>query len=332
MRRALLLALLLVPGSLQAATFARTQVLMGDVQVTMTVEAAASKKGKAFSSMEKAFAEARRLEHSVSEWRKGSQATLLNRNAGKALVPVDREMTKILLRAREISEMTDGAFDITFASRKRNITFRDVVVIPELGLAYLRPGVRIGVSGIAKGYIVDAMSRILRRAGFKKFLVDAGDLYASGRWTIGIRNPDVPGSAEILCEIEAENQAVSTSGQYERGAHIIDPRIRKPAMGLKSVTVIAPTSTTADALATGLFVLGPAESEKVLANHPQIRAVFVRSDTSSPPRCAPPESWRNNATRRSWRRSRGTPSSPDTARRESRPLRDSRWASAADPR
>ncbi len=332
MRRVLFFALFLLPAGLQAETFARTQILMGDVPVTLTVDAKQTRREKAFLAMEKAFEEARRLENAVSEWRPESQATLLNRNAGRALVPVDGDMLRILLRANEIAEMTDGAFDITFASKKKNVTYRDVVVLPELGLAYLRPGVKIGVSGIAKGYIVDSMSRILRKAGFKKFLVDAGDLYASGRWTIGIRNPDQPGGRGTLCEIDVETQAVSTSGLYERGAHIIDPRTRKPAMGLKSVTVISPTSMTADALATGFFVLGPEESEKVLADHPEIRAVFVRSGTSSPPRCARLPSWRSDASRRSWRRSTGTPSSPDSEPPEPRPLRDSQWASAASPR
>jgi thiamine biosynthesis lipoprotein len=303
---------------------------MGDVPVRLTIEAPASKKEKAFTVMDAAFNEARRLENSVSEWRKGSQASLLNRNAGKAIVPVDGDMTAILVKAREISDWTGGAFDITFASKKRGVSYQNIIILPELGLAYLRPGVRIGVSGIAKGYIVDAISRILRKAGFKRFLVDAGDLYAAGKWEIGVRDPRRPESREEICKIEVKDRAVSTSGQYERGAHIIDPRTRRPvAAPLAGVTVIAEDSTTADALATAFFVLGPEESGKVIERHPGIKALFVRSGTSSPPRCAPLPSWKNGVTRRSWRRSRDTPTSPDTGRRESHPLRDSRWASAA---
>src|SRR5262249_46527459 len=144
-------------------------------------------------------------------------------------------------------------FDITFASKKKAASYRDVAIFPELGLAYLRPGVTIGVSGIAKGYIVNSMSRVLRQAGFRKFLVNAGDLYASGRWTIGIRNPDKPGSDESLCQITVVDRAVSTSGQYERGPHIVDPKTRKPDRARKSATVIASLSVEADALAKGFF-------------------------------------------------------------------------------
>lgn len=331
MKRVLLLALFLLPVTVQAGTFARTQILMGDVPVSLTVEAKPSRRERAFLAMETAFEEARRLENSLSEWREGSQATRLNRNAGRALVPVDRDMMEILLRAREVSEMTGGAFDITFSSKRKNVSYRDVITIPELGLAYLRPGVTIGVSGITKGFIVDAMARVLRKAGFKRFLVDAGDLYAAGRWEIGIRDPDRPGGNGSLCEIDVKDQAVSTSGQYERGLHIVEPRTRRRPHDLKSVTVVAKDSTTADALATGLFVLGPQESERFLEKHPGIRAVFVRSDTSSPPRCAPPPSWRSDGSRRSWRRNRGNPSPPGSEPPGSSPPRDSRWASAEGP-
>jgi thiamine biosynthesis lipoprotein len=277
-KRALLFLLFLSTDASAAEKFVRTQVLMGDVPVTLTIEASPSQKEKAFAAMEGAFAEAQRLERSVSEWREESQTTRLNRNAGKAFVPVDGEMTDLLLKAQRISERTDGAFDITFSSRKRDVSFRDVIVLPELGLAYLRPGVKIGVSGIAKGYVVDAMARVLRKAGFRKFLVDAGDLYAAGRWKIGIRNPNAPGSAESLCEIKAENRAVSTSGLYERGPHIVDPKTGRTPRTLKSVTVIAKDSTTADALATGLFVLGSEGSECFFGNRKDVKGLIVGAD------------------------------------------------------
>jgi thiamine biosynthesis lipoprotein len=233
--------------------------------------------------MTRAFEEAKRLENSLSEWREASQATRLNRNAGRALVPVDGEMTALLLKAAEISELTDGAFDITFGScrgkaKPCRASYRDVLVLPELGLAYLRSGISIGVSGIAKGYIVDAMSGVLRKAGFRKFLVNAGDLYASGRWTIGIRDPDRPGSEETLCRLTLTDRAVSTSGQYERGGHIVDPKTRKPDRARKSATVIARTSTEADALAKGFFILDREDSEKIMEKRPDLSVVLVEND------------------------------------------------------
>lgn len=275
MKRVLFFVLFLLPSAVHADFFSRTQVLMGDVPVTLTIQAKPSLRDKAFTAMETAFDEARRLENSISEWRASSQTTRLNQNAGKALVPVDREMMGLLLAARRISEMTDGAFDITFASKNKKISYRDVVLIPELGLAYLRPGVKIGVSGIAKGTIVDRMTAILRRSGFKNFLVNAGDLYAAGRWPIGIRDPDQPGKERSVAELDVKDLAVSTSGLYERGAHIIDPKTGRPPLGLKSATVVARTSQEADALATAFFVLGEERSAKVLQGLRNVSGVFV---------------------------------------------------------
>lgn len=286
---------------------------MGDVPVTLTIETSLSKKSRALEAMSRAFDEARRLENAVSEWRPDSDATRLNENAGKALVPIGRDMTNILRKAEEISEATDGAFDITFASPCKGkaspcpYDYRDVLVIPELGLAYLGPGIQIGVSSVAKGYIVDRMSDVLRKAGFRKFLINAGDLYASGRWEIGIRDPDEPSSPEALCTFKVQDRAISTSGHYERGPHIIDPRTRRPASGSKSVTVIAEDSATASSLATGLFVRGPSDSFRVFAAASPV-------DISGPPHCAPLPFSRSDASRRSWRRNRDNRSGRDTGR------------------
>lgn len=280
---------------------------MGDVPVTLTLETTLSKKSRALKAMSRAFDEARRLENAVSEWRPDSDATRLNENAGKTLVPISRDMMEVLQKAMEISEMTDGAFDITFPSKNRKATYHDVLILPELGLAYLRPGIQIGVSSVAKGYIVDRMSEMLKKAGFRKFLVNAGDLYAYGRWDIEIRDPDKPGSRDSICTIMVKDRAVSTSGRYERGPHIIDPQTRRPASGSKSVTVIAENSATASSLATGLFVRGPSDSFRVVAAASPI-------GISGPPHCAPLPFSRSDASRRSWRRNRDSRSGRDTGR------------------
>lgn len=266
--------------------FGRTQLLMGNVPVSITVEAASGKEQKVYEAMERAFEEARRIENEVSEWRSESQTSLLNHYAGKSLVPIGYDLIEILLLAHKISEMSDGAFDITFVSPDKKATYRDVVVLPSFSLAYLKnSGVKIAVSGIAKGYIVDRMSDVLRQEGFKKFLVNAGDLYASGRWEVGIRDPDHPGEEKTICKLKVKDQAVSTSGLYERGAHIIDPKTRKTVAHAGSVTVIAKSSAVADALATGAFVLGKQRLPSLLEKIPDTKVVLI--DTSSPPRCVP---------------------------------------------
>lgn len=299
MKRVLFFVLLFVPFALQAEDFTRTEVLMGDVPVAITIKTKPSRRDAAFEAMDRAFGEVRRLTDSISEWQPTSQTSRLNQNAGKAWVPIDGEMTDLLLKAREISELTQGAFDITFASRKRSVSYRDVVIVPEFGLAALKQGVTIGVSGIAKGFIVDKMTAVLRRSGFTAFLVNAGDIYAAGRWEIGIRDPERPGSSQALCTLTIRDQAVSTSGLYERGDHIINPKTRKPAKTLKSVTVISETSTQADALATAFFILGEKRAGEILKKYPKIRAIFVRSDTSAPLRSAPLPTSRTDECRRS---------------------------------
>ncbi len=229
---------------------------MGNVPVSITIETSSTHSQKIFSTMEQAFNEARRIEKDVSEWQPSSQTSLLNQNAGKFWVPIGKDLMQILLTAYEVSEKTDGAFDITFSSKNKTATYQDVLALPGLSLAFLKKkNMQIGVSGIAKGYIVDRMSDVLRKNGFRKFLVNAGDLYAEGSWSVGIRIPKSEAS-EVLCTLPVHNQAVSTSGLYERGNHIIDPHTRKPATEFQSVTVVAPTSIVADALAKGVFVGG----------------------------------------------------------------------------
>lgn len=266
-----------------AETIIRTQILMGNIPVSVSIDTAQSRRGLAIGTMEKAFAEAKRVENTVSEWREESDATRLNQNAGKAWVPIGKDMRQILLLSRDISEKTDGAFDITFPSSDRQATYRDILLEPELSLAFLpRKGMRIAVSGIAKGYIVDRMSDVLKKAGFKKYLINAGDIYAQGRWTVGIRDPDGPPEA-FLCQATLENQAISTSGNYERGPHLIDPTTKKPALGFKSLTVIAQKAALADALGTGLFVAGPVVAPCLLSSFSEITVLIF--DTAAPPHC-----------------------------------------------
>lgn len=257
---------------------------MGNIPVSITVETASSKKEKAYEAMEEAFDEARRIENEVSEWGPQSQTTLLNRNAGGRWMPIGQDLMAILREARKISEATGGAFDVTFASRNRRATFRDVEILPELFLARLkRKGAKIGVSGIAKGYIVDRMSDVLNHSGFEKYLVDAGDLFARGRWTIGIRDPGggaEPLGAKPICRITVRDRAVSTSGLYERGPHILDPKTKKPVRGdFQSVTVLAPRSILADALATAGFVMGKWGICSIQHQYPGVQVLAVDAGT-----------------------------------------------------
>jgi thiamine biosynthesis lipoprotein len=220
---------------------------------------------------------------------------------------VHPEVFTLLQRSLWASESTHGAFDITFAGCGRLWSIRDERVPDERTLAaclqavgYRRvrldawhssvwlpdANMRIGLGGIAKGYGVDSAAEVLRRRGFGRFVVDGGgDLRVEGTdldgaWTVQIAHPRDPG--RIFATLHLDRGAVVTSGDYVRyferdGVryhHILDPATGQPARRTVAVTVVAPSATDADALATGLFVLGPDRGLAALARLPGVEALF----------------------------------------------------------
>ena len=150
-----------------------------------------------------------------------------------------------------------------------------------------KPGMKIDIGAIAKGYMVDKMVAVLRTGGIRRALVNAGgDMYALAAplgkkaWRVGIQDPH--SSNSVIEVIEISNEAVATSGDYEkffvidgkRFSHIIDPGTGYPASGLVSVTVIARTATEADALSTALFVMGEKEGRELIKEMSNVRAIF----------------------------------------------------------
>jgi thiamine biosynthesis lipoprotein len=145
----------------------------------------------------------------------------------------------------------------------------------------------IGLGGIAKGFIVDRAAEVLRRHGFADFVIVAGgDLRADGRkagrpWRIGIRDPRVDGA--MLGWVAASDLSIDTSGDYERcfiaGGrryhHLIDPATGRPAPGCRSVTVVSRDTGIADALSTGLFVMGPERGLALAERLPDVEALVV---------------------------------------------------------
>lgn len=246
-----------------------------------------------------AFAEVERVEALMSEWRPSSAISAINAAAGKAPVTVPAEVIALVRRSLQIAEQTQGAFDPTWAALRgiwdfkakppvlplrstldaaiARIDYRAVQVGPET--VFLRkPGMALGLGGIAKGYGIDRAVGVLRAHGLARFIVDGGgDLYAAGEkapgepWQIGVRHPRDGG---LLGEVTLRDAALVTSGDYERffelGGqryhHIIDVRTGLPARASVSVSIIAPDATTADAWATGVFVLGPSALDTVRAD------------------------------------------------------------------
>jgi FAD:protein FMN transferase len=247
--------------------------------------------GEAFIAV--AVAEISRIEQILTTFNEASQTNKVNQNAGIAPVQVDREMFDLVQRAQRISDLTQGAFDITYGSidkrfwnfdttmtqlpsaetlkkSVRLINYRNVILDGEKSTIFLKnKGMRIGFGGIGKGYAAEMAKKCLQNQGVKAGIINAsGDLCAWGTqpngkaWTIGIADPS--SMMKAFSEFELRDSAVATSGNYEKYAiiggkrysHTIDPKTGMPVSGIKSVTIFAPNAELADALTTPVMVMG----------------------------------------------------------------------------
>jgi thiamine biosynthesis lipoprotein len=267
------------------------------------------------ATFQEIFAELDRLESLMSVWREGSDIVRLNAAAGVKPVAIGSDVMDALRAARVVGDWTDGAFDVTFAAlsdvwkfdhdqdnrippredierRLPRVDYRALVLDSTARTAYLpRAGMRAHLGGIGKGYAVDRAAGILRSRGISDFMIQfGGDLYVAGAhgerpWRLGIRDPRGPAD-RIFAAIELTNSSFSTSGDYERFFmhdgrryhHIIDPRTGEPARGSRSVTIVADTATLADALSTGVFVMGPDKGMALIERLPKVDGVIVGDD------------------------------------------------------
>lgn len=255
--------------------------------------------------------EARRLEQVFSLYRPGSAISRLNR-AGHLDDP-PMELVELLGISRQFSGLTGGAFDVTvqplwtlyaahfsapdanprgpaperIATALRRVGAAGVQVSPTR-LGFTTAGMQITLNGIAQGYITDRIVALLRAEGIDRSLVDMGEIRTIGtrpdghRWTVGLQDPEAPD--RISGEILIANEAVATSGGYGtlldpagRFNHIFDPATGGSSTAYRSVSVVAPTATMADALSTG-FCLMPLAACQEVADRLGIRAHFVLSD------------------------------------------------------
>jgi thiamine biosynthesis lipoprotein len=294
----------------------RARVTMGS---ELTLTAASADERAALDAFEAVFAEFERLESLMSVWRSGSDIARLNDAAGAEPVAVSPEVLEVLQIARQVSEWTGGMFDVTFGAlsglwkfdhdqdnsipdavsireRLPLIDYRDLVLDARDRTAFLRrKGMRVNLGGIGKGYAVDRAAAMLRERGVRDFMIQAGgDLYVSGRrgdrpWRLGIRDPRGPADS-IFAAIELADGTFSTSGDYERAFvkngrryhHILDPRTGEPASLCRSVTLVTPRAVLADALAKGVFILGPEAGMALIERLPGVEGVIVsaRNDVS----------------------------------------------------
>jgi len=250
-----------------------------------------------------------RIDRQMSRYREDSELSRVNREAANGPVEVSDSLFTVLQQALRISELSHGAFDISFGSigylydfRARQqpsdeelaeglakVNYRSVVLDPSANtVRFLDEGVRLDLGGIAKGYTVDLGIDILKSFGIRHARLSAGgDLRLLGDkrgkpWIVGIRDPRSESRNAMVLPLT--NVAVSTSGDYERFFfddnnervhHILSPATGKPVKGVQSVTILGDDSITTDGLSTAVFVLGSAKGLEMINRLEGIDAIII---------------------------------------------------------
>ena len=263
------------------------------------------------AAMAAVMEEMHRIDRAMSPFKPESELSRLNREAAKAPVPVSEEMFELLARSIEFSKLSEGAFDITFASVGCMFDYRKGIkptaekiaaALPGIDYRHIRLGrrrctiefarddVQIDLGGIAKGYAVDNCVALLKARGVREALVMAGgDSRVLGDkrgrpWMIGIRDPRQKDT--MVAMIPLVDAAISTSGDYERyfeadGVryhHILDPRTGISATGVRSVTIVGPDATTTEGISKSVFIMGPDRGIRFVESLPGIDAVIIDGD------------------------------------------------------
>ncbi|WP_367769781.1 FAD:protein FMN transferase [Flavobacterium sp. WC2421] len=258
-----------------------------------------------------AVAEVSRIEHLISDWIPTTPISEVNRNAGIKPVKVPQEVFDLVGRAMKISELTSGAFDISYASMDKiwkfdgsmtrmptteeiknsvsKVGYKNIILDPKNTTIFLKnEGMKLGLGGIGQGFIADKIKTMLIGKGVVAGIVNiSGDINTWGKqldgekWKVGIKNP--MNKDKIFATFPLEDSSVETSGSYEkyvtfngkRYSHIIDTRTGYPASGVISVSVFAKSTELADALATGIFVLGVDVGLDLVNQLPGIGCIYV---------------------------------------------------------
>ena len=291
--------------------FYKTTKLMGS-RFDLTVVAKDSTEGKKY--IDTAIAEITRIEKLISSWDANSQTSKINQNAGIKAVKVDKELFDLIARSITISTLTDGAFDISYASMDKvwqfdgsmtqmpteqeiqksveKVGFQKIILDPKNHTVFLtQKGMKIGFGAIGKGYAADKTKKLLMEMGVSAGIINAsGDMNTWGKqpdgkdWTVALTNPMNKNKAFALLPLK--QGAVVTSGDYEkyvifndvRYAHIINPKTGYPSQGIISVTVFAPSAELADALATSIFVMGIEVGLDRINQIPNVECIIIDTE------------------------------------------------------
>lgn len=266
-------------------------------------------------AVQKGIEEIQRIEAMISSWQADSQTSKINQAAGQQAVEVDQELFDLIQRSIKVSNLTQGAFDISFAGIEKlyefdraekelpveeelqnsiaKINYENILLDPENKTVFLKKeGMRIGFGAIGKGYAANKAMMVMKQLeGIKGGLVNAsGDLIAWGEsgkkngWPIQISDPkDIN---KTLGWLNIQNSSIVTSGDYEkyftnngkRYAHIINPKTGLPTTGIKSVSIICADAELGDALATSVFVLGEVAGIHLINRLKNVEALIVNDE------------------------------------------------------
>jgi len=261
-----------------------------------------------------AIKEISRIESLISSWDKNSQTTLINYNSGIKPVKVDTELFNLISRSIKVSNLSQGAFDISYASLDKvwffdkkmqkmpsddqiansvaKVGFENIILNEKEETVFLKlKGMKIGFGAIGKGYAADRAKEILIKNNVKSGIINAsGDLTAWGQkpsgedWMVAIVNP--LNKTKVFSWLPIKNKSIVTSGNYERFinfdgksySHIIDPRTGYPSQGILSVTIVTENAELADALATSVFVLGEEIGMNMINQLKGVDCIIINSD------------------------------------------------------
>lgn len=254
--------------------------------------------------------EIQRIENLLTEFNDSSITGQLNAQAGLHALPVPAEVYGLLQRCQHLSQVTQGAFDITAGALKRLWRFKEkgfqwpapsaianamastgyqhIKLLHNQHVLMAQPGMHIGFGAVGKGYAADRVRTLWKAHGATSGVINAsGDLTAWGSqpdgtpWKIGIANPD--DRHQVRFWLPVQNAAVATSGNYEqyvekdgvRYSHNIDPRKGLPVPYIKSVTVISPSAELSDALATAVTVMGVSAGMYLVNQLPDVHCILI---------------------------------------------------------
>jgi FAD:protein FMN transferase len=311
MRRFGLLVLLNLLAGLpvaHAAWYEREEAIMG---TRVAVQLWSEDPQQAVDAIDAVMADMHRTDELMSTYKPESQLSQVNAHAYERPVQVDADIIDVVQKSIEYSRLSEGVFDVTYASvgylydyrahqhpteaqiaaALPGVDYRQLLIDPQARtIRFMKPGMRIDLGGIAKGWAVDRGIEILRRAGIRHAMVNAGgDTALLGDrlgkpWVVGIRDPRKAGA--VVARIPLQDEAISTSGDYERYFeengqryhHIIVPATGKSPDAVRSVTVIGANATRTDGLTKTVFILGVERGMAFIRKLGDVEAVIVDKD------------------------------------------------------